>query len=153
MVQINKESLEAMLGGNFNVIEREEGFYEIWVPFLDKRNDFISIYMKTFENSTIISDYGETLGDIEYYDLDEFVKKIVKTSVHYKLSDSKNIFTNIKHNVDEQEFLFTVFELIKIILSINGLATFIDIFTYEMMQGNNPGLVSDQEFEELYKNQ
>ena len=143
MVKVDKKNLEEMLGGNFKVIEREKGFYEIWMPFLDRNNDFISIYMKTFENSTIISDYGETLGDISYYNLDEFVEKLINRSANYKLSDSKNIFTNIKNNVSEQEFLFAVFELAELILKINGLASFVDLYAYERLHGNNPGILND----------
>lgn len=134
MVKINKKNLDEMLGDNFKVTQREKGFYEILTPFLDKRNDFIVIYMKTFDHSTIISDYGETLGDIEYYDLDDMVAKLIKRTSIYKLSDTKNIFINIKNNVSEEEFLFTLFQLIELILKINGLATFVDIYAYDAIK-------------------
>lgn len=123
-----------MLGGNFKVIQREKDFYEIITPFLDKRNDFIVIYMKTFNHSTIISDYGETLGDIEYYELDDMVEKLINRTSIYKLSDSKNIFINIRNNVDEEEFLFTLFQLVELIIKINALATFVDLYAYDALK-------------------
>lgn len=134
MVKINKKNLDDMLGGNFKVIQREKDFYEIITPFLDKRNDFIVIYMKTFNHSTIISDYGETLGDIEYYELDDMVEKLINRTSIYKLSDSKNIFINIRNNVDEEEFLFTLFQLVELIIKINALATFVDLYAYDALK-------------------
>lgn len=135
MVKINKKNLDDMLGGNFKVIQREKDFYEIITPFLDKRNDFIVIYMKTFNHSTIISDYGETLGDIEYYELDDMVEKLINRTSIYKLSNSsKNIFINIRNNVNEEEFLFTLFQLIELIIKINALATFVDLYAYDALK-------------------
>lgn len=137
MVKINKKNLDDMLGGNFKVIQREKDFYEIVTPFLDKRNDFIVIYMKTFNRSTIISDYGETLGGIEYYELDDMVEKLINRTSIYKLSNnSKNIFINIRNDVSEEEFLFTLFQLIELIIKINALATFVDIYAYDVMKNS-----------------
>lgn len=64
------DSYLKLLKDNIQVIQHNNDITEISMPFLNRHNDYISIYAEKTNGSIKLSDGGETLSDLLLYGLD-----------------------------------------------------------------------------------
>ena len=54
----------------FRTNSYDSGVCEITLPFLNRRGTYLQVFVKRTESGLIISDYGETIGDLRFCGLD-----------------------------------------------------------------------------------
>lgn len=105
--------------------KQKEGWYMITTPFLDRHNDYIQFYAKgTSKDNYYITDFGETIEDLELYGFDidnEVRKKEILTILNgfgVKIDwDKKEIYVN----TTIEEFPQKKHNFIQAIISIGDL--------------------------------
>jgi len=98
--------------------------YEIQTPFLDRRNDFITIYVlfdKKDKNNILLTDYGYTLSDLELSGLEFNTKKrkqelqVTLNGFGVQIDKDKNLYTN----ATVENFANKKHNLIQALLGVN----------------------------------
>ena len=54
------------LRGEFRTDSYNSGVCEITLPFLNRRGTYLQVYVKRTDSGLMISDYGETIGDLRF---------------------------------------------------------------------------------------
>jgi len=109
---------------NISVDKIDNNTYEIETPFLDRRNDFITIYAlfnKENENNILLTDSGYTLADLELSGLEFSTKKrnkelqTILNGFGVQIDKDKNFCIN----ATEEDFANKKHNLIQALLSVN----------------------------------
>ena len=88
---------------NMSIDKIDDTSYEIETPFLDRRNDFITIYVvfdKQDKNNIVLTDNGYTLSDLELSGLEFNTKKrkqelqTVLNGFGVQMDKDKRLFVN-----------------------------------------------------------
>ncbi len=58
------------LCGEFSTNSYDSGVCEITLPFLNRLGTYLQVFVKRTDSGLIISDYGETIGDLRFCGLD-----------------------------------------------------------------------------------
>ena len=58
------------LRGEFRTNSYDSGVCEITLPFLNRRRTYLQVFVKKTDSGLIISDYGETIGDLRFSGFD-----------------------------------------------------------------------------------
>ena len=109
------------LGSNTIITHRGE-YVEIGLPFLDRRNDYICVYLWKDHDGYILSDYGETLDDlgIEGFEVTTLKRKrILNHAISgFGVSNDKGV---LKIRTTQKDFGCDMNNMIQAILSVNDL--------------------------------
>ena len=112
------------IGGGIHTEELENNNYEIETPFLDRRNDHISIYAKGIDtDSIILTDNGYTLNDLMLSGLhfetskrQEELKTLLN-GLGIKVNDKKEIYVIASNDT----FAYQMHNLIQALISVNDM--------------------------------
>ncbi|MXX54104.1 MAG: DUF1828 domain-containing protein [Dehalococcoidia bacterium] len=100
------------LRGEFNTDSYNSGLCEITLPFLNRRGTYIQVFVKRTDSGLMISDYGETIGDLRFCGLDidtsarrEMLNRILRSfSVRLEGKDELRTLAsedNLPHRLNE----------------------------------------------------
>ncbi|MDP3465475.1 MAG: DUF1828 domain-containing protein [Sulfuricurvum sp.] len=111
---------------NMSIDKIDDTSYEIETPFLDRRNDFITIYVifdKQDKNNIMLTDNGYTLSDLELSGLEFNTQKrkqelqTVLNGFGVRLDKEKRLFVN----TTAETFAQKKHNLIQALLSVNDM--------------------------------
>lgn len=111
---------------NMSIDKIDETSYEIETPFLDRRNDFITIYVvfdKQDKNNIVLTDNGYTLSDLELSGLEFNTKKrkqelqTVLNGFGVQMDKDKRLFVN----ATAESFAHKKHNLIQALLGVNDM--------------------------------
>ena len=111
------------LRGEFRTNSYDSGVCEITLPFLNRRRTYLQVFVKKTDSGLIISDYGETIGDLRFsgFDMDtdtrrEKLNRILRSfSVDLVGKDELQVLTS------EEEFPDYLNELAQCMLAIDRM--------------------------------
>jgi len=100
--------------------------YKITVPFLDRHNDHVEIYIKEIDNGFRLTDDGFTIADLKMSGLNidsspkrDQIFKTILNGYGVKVDDDKNLYVDATlHNIGQKKHY-----LIQAILSVNDMFT------------------------------
>lgn len=111
---------------NMSIDKIDDTSYEIETPFLDRRNDFITIYVvfdKQDKNNIVLTDNGYTLSDLELSGLEFNTKKrkqelqTVLNGFGVQMDKDKRLFVN----ATAESFAHKKHNLIQALLGVNDM--------------------------------
>lgn len=111
---------------NMSIDKIDDTSYEIETPFLDRRNDFITIYVvfdKQDKNNIVLTDNGYTLADLELSGLEFNTKKrkqelqTVLNGFGVQMDKDKRLFVN----ATAESFAHKKHNLIQALLGVNDM--------------------------------
>ena len=109
------------LKSNTLVTHRGE-YVEIALPFLDRRNDYIQVYLTKEDDGYVLSDYGETLDDLgmEGFEITTTRRKRILQSaiVGFGVCNEDSV---LKVRTSRERFGCDMNNLVQAILSVNDL--------------------------------
>lgn len=111
-----KKNYIAWLNENIEQCQIKDGVYRITLPFLDRNNDYIEIYITSEDNGTYrLTDDGETLGELLFSGLDIFKSKrrtdifnSIIASHGINRSECNELFTTCtKHDLPQKKHMLS----------------------------------------------
>ena len=106
----------------FEICDIQDGVYEIVTPFLDRKNDHISIYADLRDDTIRLTDDGQTIADLSMSGID--VKSGTRREKLRNILYGYGVTLNgeaIETAADEKNFPYKQHGLIQAILSANDL--------------------------------
>ena len=100
------------LRGEFRTNSYDNGVCEVTLPFLNRRRTYLQVFVKRTDSGLMISDYGETIGDLRFCGLDidtnarrEMLNRILRSfSVRLEGKDELRTLAsedNLPHRLNE----------------------------------------------------